>query len=53
LTPRPHPARRSDPDPTPLLEVERAVQERAKALALDMGRPDGRAALHALLDEEI
>ena len=38
---------------SPLLEVERAVQERAKARALDMGRPDGRGALRALLDEEI
>lgn len=38
---------------SPLVEVERAVQERAKALALDMARPEGRAALHALLHEEI
>ncbi len=38
---------------SPLLEVERAVQERAKALALDMTLPDGRASLHALLEEEI
>jgi len=38
---------------SPLLEVERAVQERAKALALDMGRPEGRAAVRALLDEEM
>ncbi|MEO5678574.1 MAG: ATPase, T2SS/T4P/T4SS family, partial [Acidimicrobiales bacterium] len=38
---------------SPLLEVERAVQERAKALALDMGQPSGRAALRSLLDDEI
>ena len=38
---------------SPLLEVERAVQERAKGLALDMGRPEGMAALRALLDDEI
>jgi len=38
---------------SPLLEVERAVQERAKSLALDMGRPEGRAALRSLLDDEI
>jgi Flp pilus assembly CpaF family ATPase len=38
---------------SPLLEVKPAVQERAKALAIEMSRPDGRAALRALLDEEI
>ncbi len=38
---------------SPLLEIERAVQERAKALALDMARPAGKAALRALVDDEI
>ncbi len=38
---------------SPLQEVERAVQERAKALAIDMVRPEGRASLRALVDEEI
>ncbi|MEO5679669.1 MAG: ATPase, T2SS/T4P/T4SS family [Acidimicrobiales bacterium] len=38
---------------SPLVEVERAVQERAKALALDMGRPEGRSALRAILADEI
>jgi len=47
--------RTSYPSPwgSPLLDVERAVQERAKALALDMARPDGQAALRTLLEEEI
>jgi len=36
-----------------LLEIERAVQERAKALALDMARPAGKDALRALLDDEV
>ena len=38
---------------SPLLEVERAVQERAKALALDMARPEGRRALRALVEDEV
>ena len=38
---------------SPMLDIERAVQERAKALAIDMSRAEGRAALRALLDEEI
>ena len=37
---------------SPLLEVERAVQARAKDLALDMGRPEGMAALRSLLDDD-
>jgi pilus assembly protein CpaF len=40
-------------DPTPLAEVETAVQERAKAIALDMGDPSGRSALRALIDDEL
>lgn len=38
---------------SPLVEVERAVQERAKTLAIDMVRPEGRSALRALVAEEI
>jgi len=38
---------------SPLLEIERSVQERAKVLALDMVRPEGRAALRDLLDDEV
>ncbi len=43
----------SDSWGSPLLEIERGVQERAKALALDMARPAGRTALRQLLDDEI
>jgi len=45
--------RSNDPWGSPLVEIERSVQERAKALALDMARPAGRAALRTLLDEEV
>lgn len=38
---------------SPLLEVERAVQERAKAVQLDMGSPEACAQLRALIDEEV
>jgi pilus assembly protein CpaF len=38
---------------SPLAEVEHAVQERAKQVALDMGGPDGRARLRSLVDEEV
>ncbi len=37
----------------PLVEIERAVQARAKDVALDMGGADGDAALEALIDDEI
>ncbi len=37
----------------PLVEVERAVLDRARALALELGRPDGRRALRALVDDEV
>ena len=45
--------RSNDPWGSPLVEIERSVQERAKALALDMARPAGRSALRTLLDEEV
>ncbi|MGH9282380.1 MAG: hypothetical protein ACRD0S_05530, partial [Acidimicrobiales bacterium] len=38
---------------SPLQEVERAVQERAKAVSLDMGAPEAAARLRALVDEEV
>jgi pilus assembly protein CpaF len=38
---------------TPLAEVERAVQARAKDIALDMGTPAGRAALKELIRDEL
>ena len=38
---------------SPLLEVERAVQERAKAVSLDMATPEGATRLRALVDEEV
>ncbi len=38
---------------SPLLEVERAVQERAKTAALDMSGADGRARLRDIIQEEV
>ncbi|MGH8896951.1 MAG: CpaF family protein [Egibacteraceae bacterium] len=38
---------------SPLVEVEQAVQERAKDLALDMSTAQGRARLRRLIDEEV
>jgi pilus assembly protein CpaF len=38
---------------SPLVEVERRVQERAKDRALDLSTPEGAHALRALLDEQI
>jgi pilus assembly protein CpaF len=38
---------------SPLEEIERTVQERAKDLALDMSAPEGAAQLQALIGEEI
>lgn len=38
---------------SPLLELERAVQDRAEALALDLASAEGREELRRLLDEEI
>jgi pilus assembly protein CpaF len=40
-------------DLTPLAEVEQAVQDRAKDIALDMGTAAGRAALRSLIDDEL
>ncbi len=42
-----------DREVTPLVEVEQAVQSRAKDIALDMAAPQGRAALRALIDDEL
>ena len=38
---------------SPLVEVERAVQQRAKDISLDMASGNGRARLRALIDEEV
>jgi pilus assembly protein CpaF len=38
---------------SPLVEVEQAVQARAKNLTLDMSTPQGRARLRGLIDEEV
>jgi pilus assembly protein CpaF len=38
---------------SPLEEVERAVRERAKLVAIDMAGPDGPRRLRALVDEEV
>lgn len=38
---------------SPLVEIERSVQERAKAIALDMASPGGPASLRRLIDEEV
>jgi pilus assembly protein CpaF len=40
-------------DVSPLVEIERAVQERAKAVALDMTGPGGMETLRALIDDEV
>jgi pilus assembly protein CpaF len=40
-------------DESPLAQVERAVQERAKAGALDVSGPDGMARLRQLVTEEV
>ncbi|MEO7555267.1 MAG: ATPase, T2SS/T4P/T4SS family [Acidimicrobiales bacterium] len=37
----------------PLSEIEHAVQERAKAISLDMASPDGAARLRGVIDEEV
>lgn len=42
----------STPD-SPLALIERAVQDRAKTVALDMSGPDGEDRLRRLIDEEI
>jgi pilus assembly protein CpaF len=38
---------------SPLAEIERAVQDRAKALALEVSAPGGEAALRALVEDEV
>ena len=38
---------------SPLAEIEKAVQERAKAASLDMAKADGTARLRALIDDEV
>ena len=42
-----------EPRVSPLLEVERAVQERAKLASLDMDAQDGPARLRLLIDQEV
>lgn len=39
--------------PSPLVEIERAVQERAKDISLEMGAPGGEAKLQALIADEV
>lgn len=43
----------TDTDVSPLEEVERAVLDRAKGIALDMGSTDGNAKLRALIEDEV
>lgn len=43
----------SGDDVSPLVEIERAVQARAKDISLDMADPSGRAKLRALVEEEV
>lgn len=38
---------------SPLIEVERAVQERAKRISVDLGSDDGPSELRAVIDEEV
>ncbi|MBW3613964.1 MAG: Flp pilus assembly complex ATPase component TadA [Actinobacteria bacterium] len=38
---------------SPLQEIERAVQERAKAVSLDMAEADGTSQLRALIEQEV
>ena len=38
---------------SPILAIERAVQDRAKTNALDVTGPDGHTQLRTLIDEEI
>jgi pilus assembly protein CpaF len=41
------------PSPSPLAEIERAVQERAKDISLEMPAPGGEAKLRALIEAEV
>jgi pilus assembly protein CpaF len=43
----------SDLDVSPLEEIEHAVLDRAKGIALDMGSADGNARLRALIEDEV
>ena len=38
---------------SPLVEIERAVQERAKDISLEMSAPGGEAKLRALIADEV
>jgi len=38
---------------SPLAEIERAAQHRAKEIALDMADGDGQSRLRAIIDEEV
>jgi pilus assembly protein CpaF len=38
---------------TPLVEIERAAQARAKHLALDPAAPDGESELRAIVESEV
>jgi pilus assembly protein CpaF len=42
-----------EPETSPLAEIERAVQQRAKEVSLEMGSPAGLARLRALVVEEV
>ncbi|MEA3075143.1 MAG: pilus assembly protein CpaF [Actinomycetota bacterium] len=48
-----HTAAVPDGEPAPLQEIEKAVQERAKASSLDMAKADGAARLRSLIDDEV
>src|SRR3954452_25286716 len=43
----------SDETASPLAHIERAVQERAKDISLDMAIGDGTSKLRALIDDEV
>src|SRR4051812_39344051 len=43
----------SERDESPLVEVEQAVQARAKDLVLDPSSPEGRARLRSLVEDEV
>ncbi len=43
----------TDLDVSPLEEIERAVLDRAKGIALDMGSADGNARLRGLIEDEV
>ncbi|HET9442111.1 MAG TPA: ATPase, T2SS/T4P/T4SS family [Acidimicrobiales bacterium] len=42
-----------EPEASPLQEIERAVQERAKAVSLDMSRAEGVLRLRSLIETEV